>query len=81
MAIMKTANTGDLGSQILVGAGGVAMGVGAVDPLEASTAADSVRARKRAGATLPAVSPGPGSTGKSPGTDRADGGEIARQRP
>jgi hypothetical protein len=33
---MKTANTGDLWSQILVGAGGVAMVVGAVDPLEGS---------------------------------------------
>lgn len=36
MASMKTANTRDLGSQILVGAGGVAMVVGAVDPLEGS---------------------------------------------
>jgi len=33
---MKTANTRDLWSQILVGAGGVAMVVGAVDPLEGS---------------------------------------------
>jgi purine-cytosine permease-like protein len=34
--MMKTANTRSLWSQILVGAGGVAMGVGALDPLEGS---------------------------------------------